>query len=153
MNPEPPAYRAFVDGASRGNPGESGIGIDVWDFDDNVRVATVNEYLGSATNNVAEYQAVITCINFIMSLPSVRLLVIYSDSLLVVNQLKGGYKIKNLVLRDMYAEVRRLLSYRLFSYDMFHVPRRMNTFADKLANDAIDHKCHHTITLYKKPVV
>jgi len=126
----------MVDGAARGNPGEAGAGIVLQKSGD--RAFRQGEYLGEATNNVAEYQALLLGMQKAADL-GVRNLEVKSDSELVVKQLNGQYKVKNPQLQDFYFTVIRLAaSFERVTFR--HVPRDENREADRLANLAIDAK-------------
>ena len=99
-------------------------------------VATVRRSLGHCTNNIAEYKALIFGLEEALRKRYGRLN-IFLDSELLVNQIKGSYKVKNQALKDLMGEVRKLLSY-FDGYTVRHIDRSQNRIADKLANEAID---------------
>jgi ribonuclease HI len=127
---------AFTDGAARGNPGESGIGV-VFKDEMGTTLTTVYGYIGEATNNVAEYQALLACIKAAPKTKCSRLIV-HSDSELMVRQLRGEYKVKDPNLKVMFLKVHRLLEKAGFEFEIRHVGRESNTEADQLANRGID---------------
>jgi ribonuclease HI len=127
---------AFTDGASRGNPGESGIGIIVRDGSNEV-LFSLNGYIGTATNNVAEYTALLTLLRRIASHSCTRLIV-HSDSELMVRQVNGQYKVKDPGLRKYHQQVVAAISGLPFTVELRHIPREQNREADKLANLGID---------------
>ncbi|MHB1381466.1 MAG: Nif3-like dinuclear metal center hexameric protein [Thermoleophilia bacterium] len=128
-------YRLHVDGGARGNPGPAGIGAVLLDGDGAI-VAELAETIGEATNNVAEYKALIAGV--VMALEQgVTSLDVYSDSELVIKQLQGSYKVKNEGLKPLYREALSGLG-RLDSYRLFAVPREKNAHADALVNKALD---------------
>lgn len=127
---------AFTDGASRGNPGESGIGIVLKDEKGTV-LATVFGYIGQATNNIAEYTALIACLKLAQK-KGCKNLVVHSDSELLVRQMEGIYKIKEPRLKKLSQEARALIGSAGFECTFRHVTREHNRDADKLANRAID---------------
>ncbi len=127
---------AFTDGASRGNPGESGIGIVLKD-EKGKTLSSVFGYIGKATNNIAEYTALITCLKVVRQQECKRL-VIHSDSELLVRQMEGTYKIKEPRLKKLSQEARGLISGAGFECTFRHITREYNREADKLANLAID---------------
>ena len=132
-----PEYFIQADGASRGNPGEAGIGAVIAD----ARGRTIKElkyFLGMATNNVAEYRAVILALQKALDLGAGSVTV-YLDSELVVRQLRGEYKVRESHLRLLHREASDILS-RFSEYHIHHVPREENRRADQLANEAIDQK-------------
>ncbi|HVA37797.1 MAG TPA: ribonuclease HI family protein [Candidatus Dormibacteraeota bacterium] len=124
-----------ADGGSRGNPGPAAIGAVVAETDGRV-VQEVSAYIGRATNNVAEYRALIEGLRAALELhfEAVR---VRMDSELIVRQLLGEYRVKNEGLRPLYEEARRLLA-RFASVDLQHVPRSLNREADALVNRALD---------------
>jgi ribonuclease HI len=127
---------AFTDGASRGNPGESGIGI-VLKNEQGKTLASWHGYIGLSTNNRAEYAALITLLERMRSITCERL-IIHSDSELMVRQLTGRYKVKDAGLKKCHRRAAALLAAQTFSTVVRHVPRAMNRDADRLANLAID---------------
>ena len=132
------ARRTFVlrvDGGSRGNPGRSAIGVILEDESGEV-VERFGRAIGIATNNVAEYSALIAGLQLALR-HGVQALDIRSDSELLVKQVKGEYKVRNAGLRDLYDEAIALL--REFpATRVRHVPREENVAADKLVNEALD---------------
>jgi ribonuclease HI len=136
--------KVFTDGASRGNPGESGIGIVVTDEKDNI-LKKWNEYLGKATNNQAEYKAIIKSLEILAQLlqgsdSAADMIEFYADSELMVKQLRNEYKIKNPDLKLLHAEFTKKVRNLGIRYTISHVERDLNKTADKLANQAIDNK-------------
>ncbi len=129
--------RIHIDGASRGNPGEAGFGIHVADSEGAV-IAGLYGYLGQATNNVAEYQALLHALRWAIARGATRVHV-FSDSELVVRQIEGRYKVKHPDLRPLYEQARILLS-RFAEGRVAHVPREENREADRLANRALDER-------------
>ncbi|HEY2988039.1 MAG TPA: ribonuclease HI family protein [Candidatus Binatia bacterium] len=125
----------MVDGASRGNPGEAGCGAVIFD-DTGKTVRELCRYLGRATNNVAEYAALLMGLEEVLRLGAMRLRV-ESDSELLVRQLNGVYRVKDEKLRRLHERAQELLR-RLDSYRIIHVRREFNRIADRLANQAID---------------
>ncbi|MBE0556495.1 MAG: ribonuclease HI family protein [Proteobacteria bacterium] len=126
----------FTDGASRGNPGESGIGVILKD-PQGTTVSLLGEYIGKATNNVAEYRALIRCLSLAGELGCTRLIV-HSDSELMVKQLHGLYRVKDTDLKRHYADIQTTLKKAPFSFEIRHVDRSQNKEADSLANRALD---------------
>ena len=129
---------AFIDGASRNNPGESGIGVILKDHQ-GATLHKVYGYIGKATNNVAEYKALLKCLKTVRNIPCERL-VVHSDSELMVRQLNGEYRVKDLALKRHVAQVHRLLDKAPFQFEIKHVTREQNKEADRLANLGIDSK-------------
>ena len=127
---------AFTDGASRGNPGESGFGIIVKDQGGET-ILTLNGYIGRTTNNVAEYTALLKLLEHMQSVACSRM-VVHSDSELMVKQLNGSYKVKNKGLKRYHAQFKELKERLPFDIDIRHISREENSDADRLANEAID---------------
>ena len=128
----------FCDGGSRGNPGPAAIGAVVLDAttDPPAQIATVSEYIGETTNNVAEYRALIAGLEAAAPF-NAHTVHVRADSLLVIKQLRGEYRVKHANLRPLHEEVRALLrAYRVA--DLQHVPRAQNAEADALVNAALD---------------
>ncbi len=128
----------FADGGSRGNPGPAAIGAVVLDpsTDPPRTLATVSEAIGVTTNNVAEYEALIAGLEAAARFHARRLRV-RADSLLVINQLRGRWKVKHDGLRPLHEQARSLL--RSYEHvDLGHVPRAQNKEADALVNAALD---------------
>ncbi|MGA3208944.1 MAG: ribonuclease HI family protein [Syntrophales bacterium] len=130
-----PVVNLYTDGACRGNPGQGGAGAILMDEKGEI-IAAVRLPLGHCTNNIAEYKALIFGLEEVIKKQYGRLN-IFLDSELLVNQIKGSYKVKNENLKILMREVRKLLSY-FDSYTVAHIDRSQNHMADKLANEAID---------------
>jgi ribonuclease HI len=128
----------YFDGGARGNPGPAAIGAVVWDdtVDPPTRLASVSEYIGETTNNVAEYRAVIAGLEAALATGARRVLV-RGDSLLVIEQLRGKWKVKNAALRLLHDEARTLLA-QFDEVELEHVVRAYNADADALVNAALD---------------
>jgi ribonuclease H / adenosylcobalamin/alpha-ribazole phosphatase len=123
------------DGAARGNPGPAGAGAQVTDADGNV-LAEIAEGLGHATNNVAEYTAAIRGLEAARDLGAVDV-VLRSDSQLLIHQLTGRYRVRTPHLQPLHRRVRDLAS-GFDRIEFEHVPRELNTEADRLANEGVD---------------
>ncbi len=121
---------AYIDGGSRGNPGEAGIGVH---FPGVVRIA---EYLGIGTNNFAEYSALLTALRYAVFVRCEDLHV-FADSELVVKQINGEYQVKNEGIRLLHDSARRWIAL-IPNFSISHVRRENNKEADKLANHAMD---------------
>ncbi len=125
----------YSDGGARGNPGPAGAGAVLFNDDKSV-LGEVKRYLGTATNNVAEYTAIIIGMEFAAE-SGVKVLEARMDSELAVKQLKGIYKVKKPHLAELVLRVRDLeKSFDSVSYE--HVRRERNKHADRLVNEAID---------------
>ncbi len=127
--------RIYTDGASSGNPGPSGIGV-VIEFDG--RTVEISRSIGKGTNNVAEYRALIAGLEKARELSggSPKDVEIFSDSELLVRQLNGIYRVKDLNLRRLWEKVNELLK-GFRSYRIIHISREENMRADELAKRAI----------------
>jgi len=135
MSPSSKHLVLMVDGASRGNPGPSAIGIVIKDAKGKV-LKEIGEYIGEFTNNVAEYRALLRALEEAktMGAGSVE---VRSDSDLLVSQLQGSYKVKSPDLGPLYLDAIRLL--RGFSrYTVTKIPRGENAAADAMANRSLD---------------
>jgi len=130
-------WRLHCDGASQGNPGPAGAGAVLWDPEGKIR-AEKTRYLGEATNNVAEYQALILGLDTARQL-GVRKLRIFADSELLVKQIQGAYQVKAPHLLPLWRQARQALEH-FASFTISHVPRHDNRLADRLAQQAIDHR-------------
>jgi len=126
---------ANCDGGARGNPGPAGIGATIRSPRGKV-LAEISEAIGHATNNVAEYTAVKRALEQAAELGATEVL-IRTDSKLLVEQLKGNYRVKNPTLQKLHADVRSLAK-RFATVEYEHVPRERNRRADQLVNLAID---------------
>lgn len=128
--------KVFSDGASRGNPGEAGCGFVILSGEGEL-LEEGCLYIGHATNNVAEYRAVLEAARK-AKLRNPAAVNFYLDSELIVKQMKGEYKVKNETLAQIRLELIKTIEGTKFSFN--HVPREQNKLADKLANKAIDDK-------------
>jgi ribonuclease HI len=126
---------AYTDGASHGNPGESGVGIVLKDELGNV-IASQYGYIGKATNNIAEYTALAACLKLVQTTECSRLIV-HSDSELMVRQLNGHYKVKDAGLKKHFLHIQSILVASPFQFKIKHIPREKNQEADELANRGI----------------
>jgi probable phosphoglycerate mutase len=124
-----------IDGGSRGNPGPAGYGVHVADGEGQL-VDQLYESIGVATNNVAEYSGLLAALRYAID-HDCQDVTIRSDSLLLVCQMKGEYRVKNAALKVLHAEARQLAS-RLGRVRFVHVRREQNAEADALANRAMD---------------
>ena len=131
----PPEVMLYADGGSRGNPGPSALGYAVLTMEKEL-LHQDNKYIGITTNNQAEYHALIAGMEWCLA-KGVRKLHVYLDSLLVVNQLKGTFKVKNRDLWTLY-ESSKELSEKFRKVTFTHVPRELNKLADTEVNKALD---------------
>jgi ribonuclease HI len=127
--------RLYADGGSRGNPGPSAAGFVVLD-EQNRLLHSDNKYLGITTNNQAEYHALIQGMEWCLK-ERIPTLYVYLDSLLVVNQLKGIFRVKNRDLWTLYESAKEL-SGKFNKFTVTHVPRELNKLADAEVNKALD---------------
>jgi ribonuclease HI len=126
---------AWIDGASRGNPGEAGFGVLMECGGEQHEIIG---FLGRTTNNVAEYAGLLAALGW-ATRNDVDELVLYSDSLLLVNQFSGAYKVKAAHLVPIFLQVMKLRR-GIHSVKAHHVPRAQNNLADSLANRAVDER-------------
>jgi ribonuclease HI len=128
-------FTAHIDGGSRGNPGPAGWGVQITN-DQGGTVAELCGAIGHATNNVAEYSGLIAALDWCLANGATRVHV-KSDSLLLVQQMLGRYKIKSEGLKPLYGRA-RLLAAKTGHVTYEHVRREFNKDADRLANQAMD---------------
>jgi formyltetrahydrofolate-dependent phosphoribosylglycinamide formyltransferase len=127
----------FTDGGSRGNPGPAAGAFVLFDEDKNQLCAEA-KFISNATNNIAEYTGLLNALEKALTLGAKKIK-IFSDSELMVKQINGDYKVKNEGLREFYEQCFALLT-KFQSWQMTHVYREKNKFADKLVNKALDAK-------------
>lgn len=128
----------FVDGASRGNPGQAGAGVYAYSDDPRKPIFTISCYLGKATNNVAEYTALALAVHHVSTLPNITSIKAYADSELLVKQINGIYRVKNPVLMQWHAMIKAIAAD--LPMKLAHVRREKNVDADLLANAGIDNR-------------
>jgi len=126
---------AHSDGGARGNPGPSGYGVVIQD-EAGRKIAALSQYLGHQTNNFAEYQGLIAALEYAIE-HGHKALKVVSDSELLVRQIKGIYKVKNLTLQELHARAKELIA-QLEWFSIDHALREHNREADELANQAMD---------------
>lgn len=122
-----------IDGACKGNPGPAGIGVVITD-ESGATLKEIGEYIGDATNNIAEYTALIRSLREAIDLGSDSV-DIQSDSELMVRQINGAYRVRSEVLIPLYNEAKSLID-RFDSFTITYVPRSSNKHADMLASSA-----------------
>ena len=125
---------AHIDGGSRGNPGPAGYGVHIERADGTV--VELKEPVGVATNNVAEYRGLLAALRW-ATRHGVDRLHVRSDSLLLVKQMRGEFRVKHAGLRPLWQEASDLVR-RIRDVQFEHVPRELNKDADRLANEAMD---------------
>ena len=133
--PTPRAVVAYIDGGARGNPGPAGFGVRIEEADGTL-VEEFSEAIGTATNNVAEYRGLLAALGW-AKMHGVDTLHVRSDSLLLVQQMLGNYKVKNAGLQPLHAKA-RLIAHEIGDVTFEHVGRAQNAHADRLANTAMD---------------
>jgi ribonuclease HI len=126
---------AHIDGGSRGNPGPAGYGVLLEDQQRQV-IARLSRYLGRQTNNFAEYSGMVAALEYAQQ-NGISSLHVYSDSELLVFQIKGRYKVRNPMLRPLYERAMAMIKQLKF-FRIDHVRREGNREADRLANQAMD---------------
>lgn len=129
------AAKLYADGGSRGNPGPSASGFVIYNMENNV-VKKEGVYVGVTTNNQAEYKALIFGLQAALEI-GVKKIEIYMDSLLVVNQVQGIWKIKKTELMPLREEIVSLLE-EFEEFKLSHVPRALNKEADAMVNECLD---------------
>src|SRR6202049_1039500 len=129
------AFTANIDGAARGNPGPAAYGVVVRRPDGTTH-ETLGKYIGRTTNNVAEYYALIAALDYAIA-NGIKRLRVQSDSQLIVNQMKGLYKVKHPDLRPLHERAKKMAA-ALESFTIQYVPREQNREADAAANAALD---------------
>ncbi|MGQ0793739.1 MAG: ribonuclease HI family protein [Deltaproteobacteria bacterium] len=131
-----PAKSALVwtDGACRGNPGASGAGALIKDSEG--EASEIKKYLGTVTNNQAEYEAFIAALEAARRL-EISQIKIHTDSLLLANQVNGAWRVKDEKIKPLHAKALSLIA-QFEGVRVVHIPREENRAADRLANQAID---------------
>ncbi len=125
----------YIDGASKGNPGKAAVGIVIYDKEGK-KIKEISKSIGIATNNVAEYTALLFALQEGLLLDCKEKITIYSDSELLCKQIKGEYKIKNDTLRILFHLAQHLITgYKTFHIE--HIGRELNKTADKLASKSV----------------
>jgi ribonuclease HI len=133
--------RVFTDGGSRGNPGPSALGVYI--ESDEGELAKIGKRIGIATNNIAEYSAIIEGFNWLIKNKeklNIEEAHFYMDSLLARSQISGLYKVKNEVIRNFIFEIRTKEVELGVPVYYSHIPREENQLADSMVNQALDNK-------------
>lgn len=128
--------KVYTDGGARGNPGPAAIGVYMRDDHDS-EIKRFSKYIGEATNNVAEYSALLGALEFLDGL-EFEAVKFFLDSELVVRQVNGEYKVKDPKLKELYLMVRQKLSDLGREYSVEHIRREGNKVADGLVNYELD---------------
>ena len=140
MTPILTEIKLYADGGSRGNPGPSALGFAILNMSDKI-VVKKGTYLGITTNNQAEYQALRSGMEEASKMRA-QIVHVYMDSLLVVNQMLGIFKVKNRDLWPIHAAIKDIAAgFKKVTYT--HVPRQYNKIADSAVNEALDHAEKH----------
>ncbi len=130
--------KIFTDGGARGNPGPAAVGIVI--FSDEKKIAQIKKCIGTATNNIAEYSAVLEALEYLAKEDSVNEAEFFLDSELVVKQLNGVYKVKDPKLKELFWQIKQKICELKLQASFTHVPREQNKQADALVNEALDEK-------------
>ncbi len=148
--PDPPTglHRAYLDGASRGNPGPAAYAV-IFYRPDGSEWNRLAKPIGIRTNNEAEYYALIAALDFALA-HGIRRLAVRSDSELLVRQMQRRYKVKQPKLRLLFEQAQRLAR-QLEYFSIEHIPRELNSAADALANQALDQQGTLPPTARRKP--
>ena len=125
----------YIDGAARGNPGPAGIGVVIFDDNKN-KIKEYYKHIGVATNNIAEYNALVYALQEAHMLGA-KNVVLHMDSELIAKQLKGEFKVKNKNIKSLFDQAVHLIN-GLEKVEVKHIDRSLNKEADKLANRAIN---------------
>ena len=133
----PGRVRVYSDGAARGNPGPAGAGAVLMDTEGAV-VARLGQFLGTQTNNYAEYMGLLLGLQHARTLGA-REVEVYADSELLIRQLDGRYQVKSPTLKPLFLEAKKLLA-TFSKVKLAHVPRAQNAEADEMSNRAIDER-------------
>ena len=126
---------AFFDGGARSNPGPAGYGVYIVD-DQSAVLAELHGSLGNTTNNIAEYKGLIAALKWAVD-HDVKQITIKGDSLLIIEQMRGNYKVKNEGLKPLHMQARMLVM-QIGDVKFEHVPREKNKDADRLSNVGMD---------------
>ena len=145
-----PVLLAHCDGGARGNPGPSGYGVEITDAQGKV-LAELSEFLGIRTNNFAEYAGLLASLQYALD-DGHRELRVISDSLLMVKQIQGAYKVKSPDLIPLWQEAKRRIA-KLDRFEIAHALRHKNKAADRLANQAMDRGMHRNAPAEGRPLI
>ena len=125
----------YIDGSSRGNPGQSGIGVVLKNAEGNT-VLRYSRHVGAVTNNVAEYLALLVCVEKSVA-AGCKELMVFSDSELLVNQMNRKFKVRDKLLQRYFIRVFNVIQKSGIKLAIKHIPRSLNAEADRLANEGI----------------
>ena len=135
--------QVFIDGASQGNPGPSGIGVAFFTHGATQPLAAIHKYIGETTNNVAEYTALIYALQEAL-IRGYRSLSVQTDSELVAKQLAGEYKVRDASLQPYYDQYLHLKQ-GFEQLAVRAIPREQNRVADQLANEAVESRIDRSL--------
>lgn len=132
--------KIYIDGGSRGNPGDAAIGVVIYN-DKREEIYRFGEKIGAKTNNIAEYSALIRALEHLKKMISNtdEKILIYSDSELLVKQINGIYKVKNKKLKTLYDKAKSLLK-NFKNIEIKHIVREKNTVSDWIVNRVLDNR-------------
>lgn len=128
---------ANIDGGARGNPGPAAYGVVIHNAKGDV-LAKLGEFLGNQTNNVAEYSGLVAALDWAVREKHTSLKV-FSDSELLVRQMRGQYKVRNPDLKQLFERAQSLVR-KLQQFSIEHVRREANRDADRLVNEVLDRR-------------
>jgi len=126
--------KIYIDGACIGNPGKAGLGVVFYDEEER-QICEMSHYIGDATNNIAEYQALVSALKKAKEI-GLESLFIYTDSELVARQINGFYRVRDKDLKPLYNEAKQLIA-NFKGVRVRHISREKNKYADKLATQAV----------------
>ena len=138
MQNKPETYKIYTDGGARGNPGPAAIGVVVHTPEG--QILKFSKFIGIATNNIAEYKAVLLALNWIVANQANmnKPLALFLDSQLVARQLNGKYKVKNQELAAVFTKIKIMeknLKHKIYYHE---IPRTLNKIADHLVNTSLN---------------
>ncbi len=134
-------FVAFIDGASRGNPGESAFALLIGNEKGEILYQVAGR-IGIATNNEAEYRALLEALDAAIRL-GIQSITVFSDSQLLVNQINGAYRINSPKLRSLYQEAKARIQ-RLRKFALLHIDREKNSLADRFASEILNRRISYT---------
>ncbi len=130
--------KIFTDGGSRGNPGEAAIGGVIFNDEDGTKIHEISKRIGRATNNIAEYSAVLEALEWAKANSEAKEIEFVVDSELIGKQLSGLYKVKDANLKIIYLKIRQIIFEQNYKTEFTIVRREKNRDADALVNQALD---------------
>jgi len=135
----------YIDGGSRGNPGEGAVSFIIYD-ENNIELFRFGKKIGFCTNNFAEYNALIEALKYLVNNKSGinsndKVISFYSDSLLLVNQMNGIYKVRNKNIEVLVNKAKNLID-KVNNVIIKYIPREKNVYADEIVNNALDEQVY-----------